>query len=88
MYAGKIWRKKGVESLLRAYAAMDGRGLSLRLAGGRGGDAEFEGMRRLVDECPWRVELLGRLSQADLAVEYRRRSCSCYPRSTRGCRWW
>lgn len=72
VYAGKIWRKKGVESLLRAYAAMDGRGLDLRLAGGRGDDAEFEAIRRLVDECPWHVELLGRLSQADLAVEYRR----------------
>ena len=79
IYAGKIWERKGVMSLLEAIDRLepswpDGtpRGLELRLAGGHGGDEE--GYARIVQRagrCRHRVEFLGRLPQAQLAQEYR-----------------
>lgn len=79
IYAGKIWRKKGVASLISALDAIDpdevpaGRsGLRLRLAGGHSGsEKEYQAIVQQAQACRWSVELLGRLPQAELADVYR-----------------
>lgn len=73
VYAGKIWRKKGVVSLLRALGEVDApRGLRLTLAGGNGGEqGEFRAVQELARACRWPVEMPGRLAQPRLARAYR-----------------
>ena len=79
VYAGKIWRKKGVVSLLRALDKIAQKelpagcgGLRLRMAGGHSGDeAEFQAIVARAAACRWPVELLGRLPQDELAQVYR-----------------
>ena len=79
VYAGKIWRKKGVVSLLEALDRIapddlpaERGGLRLRLAGGHSGDeSEYEAIVARAQACRWPVELLGRLAQEELAQVYR-----------------
>lgn len=80
-YAGKIWRKKGVESLLhcldRLPYASDA--FTLRLAGGYSSQSEYDLLVELARSCPYPVEFLGRLSQNDLACLYRRSNVFVLP---------
>lgn len=81
VYAGKIWRKKGVSSLI---AALDGLpfepdGLVLRLAGGHASEDEYRRIRGQAARSRYGIEFLGKLSQADLAREYRRADAFVLP---------
>jgi len=86
-YAGKIWGKKGVPSLLRAADAIaadqlpEGTpSLCLRLAGGRGeDDAEFAAITGLGRSIRWEADFLGKLPQAELAREYHAAEVYCLP---------
>lgn len=71
-YAGKIWRKKGVESLLRCLDALPypAESFRLRLAGGYNSAEEFEHMKALGAASRYQVEFLGKLSQEELAHVY------------------
>lgn len=79
VYAGKIWKKKGVPSLLEAVdlieAAHRGEGampyVRLRLAGGHSDPAEYAHIVARSVQCASDVAFLGRLSQSDLAQAYR-----------------
>lgn len=78
LYAGKICRKKGVESLLEAIDLMDptafdcaNRGIELVLAGGHSADKqEYQRIVERSARCHWPVRFLGKLDQASLAQEY------------------
>lgn len=74
IYAGKIWRKKGVASLLEAIDRVKlagGRSLELRLAGGHSGsEEEYRAIVERAKACVHPVEFLGRLDQPDLAHAY------------------
>ena len=85
VYAGKIWKKKGVPSLLEAAdlvetARREGARrsespslrLRLRLAGGHNDSEEYAGIVARAARCLSDVAFLGRLSQTDLAQAYRR----------------
>ena len=85
VYAGKIWKKKGVPSLLEAVdlietahqeGARRGGGSSPRLrlclAGGHNDPEEYAGIVACAARCVSDVVFLGRLSQTDLAQAYRR----------------
>ena len=85
VYAGKIWKKKGVPSLLEAAdlieaahqeGARRGGGSSPRLrlclAGGHNDPGEYAGIVARAARCVSDVAFLGRLSQTDLAQAYRR----------------
>lgn len=84
VYAGKIWKKKGVPSLLEAVdlietahqeGARRGGGSSPRLrlclAGGHNDPGEYAGIVARAARCVSDVAFLGRLSQTDLAQAYR-----------------
>ena len=84
VYAGKIWKKKGVPSLLEAAdlietahqeGARRGGGSSPRLrlclAGGHNDSGEYAGIVARAARCVSDVAFLGRLSQTDLAQAYR-----------------
>lgn len=74
IFAGKLSEKKGVMSLLRSMRYLQGTGkrISLALAGGYGNEEEYAWIRALAEECPCRVEFLGRLAQRELAAEMNR----------------
>ena len=73
-YAGKIWRKKGVESLIRCLDLLPYApdGFRLRLAGGYSSASELAHMEQLAQRSRYEVEFLGKLSQEDLAAVYNR----------------
>lgn len=84
VYAGKIWKKKGVPSLLEAVDLIEtahqegarcGGGSSPRLrlclAGGHNDPEEYAGIVARAARCVSDVAFLGRLSQTDLAQAYR-----------------
>ncbi len=66
IYAGKLSRAKGLPWLLEAVAGIDN--ITLKLAGGGEGE-EAEAIRRQAEKLAPKVELLGALSQEDLAEE-------------------
>lgn len=74
VYAGKVSRKKGVESLVAALDALpcEPGGVVLRIAGGHAGEAERRAILARAAQSRHVVEFLGKLSQPDLAREYRR----------------
>lgn len=72
VYVGKIWRKKGVESLIRAldllpYAAEK---FTLRLVGGYNSADEYARVQARAAESRYPIEFLGKLPQAELANIY------------------
>lgn len=73
-YAGKIAEKKGVCSLIRSLAYLDvpADRLRLYLAGGAGNRAEYAAICALAQGSRYPIELLGRLSQTELAGVYNR----------------
>lgn len=97
VYAGKIWKKKGVPSLLEAAdlietahqeGARRGGGSSPRLrlclAGGHNDPEEYAGIVARAARCVSDVVFLGRLSQTDLAQAYRRADIFVLPSFFRG----
>ena len=72
IFAGKLSEKKGVMSLIRSLSHLKygKEELVLKLAGGYGNQKEYDKIKRLAGLCPYRVELLGKLSQQKLAEEY------------------
>lgn len=74
VFAGKIAEKKGVMSLLRSLSLLDieRESLKLYLAGSTGNEKEYKIIKELAEECPYRVEFLGRLSQTELSEVYNR----------------
>lgn len=73
-YAGKISKKKGVESLLRAVAKMPypPERVTLKLAGGAGNEIEYGKIRSIAQNQTYRTEFLGALSQDSLAELFRK----------------
>lgn len=73
LYVGKICRKKGVPSLIRAYGMLPaGVGpTELVLAGGASDEAELAEARALAEACPRPARLVGRLTPQELAPLYR-----------------
>ena len=75
IYAGKIWRKKGVESLISALGliaeAPNAPRLRMRMAGGYSDKAEYDRICQQAERCPYEIEFLGKLPQAQLAQAYR-----------------
>lgn len=74
IYAGKLSEKKGVMSLIRSlshlsYAKED---VVLYLAGGYGNEAEYQEIQRLASAAEYQVVFLGKLSQPELAEQFRR----------------
>lgn len=80
-YAGKIWRKKGVESLIRCLDLLpyEPGGFRLRLAGGHNSASELAHMQKLAAHAPYDVEFLGKLSQESLAEVYNRAQAFVLP---------
>ena len=72
-YAGKIWRKKGVASLIRCLDMLPypPKQFCLRLAGGYNSATELAYMQELATKSRYDVEFLGKLSQESLARVYR-----------------
>ncbi|MGN0071000.1 MAG: glycosyltransferase family 4 protein [Atopobiaceae bacterium] len=79
VYAGKIWKKKGVLSLMHALALMPEHAVSVHLAGGSDRGAEELEIRKAASACNQDVVFLGKLPQADLAREYRKASVFVLP---------
>ena len=81
IFAGKIAEKKGVMSLIRALTYLDDPKdrVVLNLAGGAGNKEEYEEILALIKECPCRVNLLGKLSQEELAEEFRKNDIFILP---------
>lgn len=73
LYVGKICRKKGVPSLIRAYGMLPCRvgPTELVLAGGANDPEELAEARELAAACPRPVRLVGKLAPAELAPLYR-----------------
>lgn len=74
IFAGKLSEKKGVMSLLRslAYVEVPADSLRIVLAGGAGSRKEYETICELAGKCPCEVVETGRLSQENLASEFRK----------------
>lgn len=73
IFAGKLAEKKGVMSLLRSLEYLPYRKdqVVLQLAGGYGNQKEYDEICNLIKDAKYPVELLGRLSQEELAEAFR-----------------
>ena len=69
IYAGKLSRAKGLPWLLEAVAGIEN--ITLKLAGG-GEGREAEEIRRQAEKLAPKVDLLGALSQEELAEEFKK----------------
>lgn len=74
VFAGKISREKGVESLLRSIeiVARNRKGICLTLAGGNGDEKELERIRKEAGSCSYQTVFTGRIPQESLAEIYSR----------------
>lgn len=74
MFAGKLSEKKGVMSLLRSLNHIDLPEDSLKvvLAGGYGDQEEYEKICSLARHCPYEIVMPGKLTQNELAEEFRK----------------
>lgn len=75
IYAGKISKKKGVLSLIRAlntisYKTIENTTINLKLAGGNGSNSDFIEIQNEIKNSPHNITLLGELSQKELAYEF------------------
>ena len=72
VYVGKIYRKKGVESLIRAFASVVKRipEAQLVLVGGYNDQQEYDGIVELAQKLELPAEFAGRLPQERLIEEY------------------
>lgn len=77
IYAGKLSYKKGIVSLIKAMALIGDNilgedSLVLKLAGGQGSSEDMKLIQREINNSPYKIELLGKLTQRELAVEFNR----------------
>lgn len=81
VFAGKISREKGVESLLRSIeiVARNRKGICLTLAGGNGDEKELERIRREAGSCSYQTVFTGRIPQESLAEIYSRSKVFALP---------
>ena len=72
-YAGKIWRKKGVESLIRCAELLETApsDISFNLVGGHNDEREFAELREQANVSPYRFAFPGKVNQNQLAGIYR-----------------
>lgn len=72
IFAGKISEKKGVESLIKSlsYLPYAHDKIEVCLAGGAGNEEEYERIIALAANAPYKVKLLGKLTQTELAKVY------------------
>ena len=73
LYVGKIWRKKGVESLIRCVQLLGTMpsNITFNLVGGHNNEREFAELRTLADASPYRFDFPGKVDQNQLARIYR-----------------
>ena len=70
LYVGKVAKKKGVLSLVKAFKQIKNRNISLDIAGGAGDKDEYE---EILNECKTssnKITIIPPMSQAELAREY------------------
>ncbi|MCI8637701.1 MAG: glycosyltransferase family 4 protein [Coprococcus sp.] len=81
IFAGKIAKKKGVVSLIRALGRLpDARDqIRLSLAGGYGNEEEYALIHRIAKQSPYEVRFLGKLTQQELASEMNRNDIFVLP---------
>ena len=73
VYVGKIWRKKGVESLIRCAALLETppEQITFNLVGGHNDEEEHAMLRKLADASTYRFDFPGKVDQKQLAESYR-----------------
>ena len=73
LYVGKIWWKKGVESLIRCAHLLETMpsDITFNLFGGYNDEDEFAQLRTLADASPYRFDFPGKVDQNQLARIYR-----------------
>ncbi len=81
VYVGKIWRRKGVESLVRAIASLPPEQAPVRtvLIGGYNDPVEFEKVTGLMRSCPYHIELAGVVGNDELIDAYQRANVFVLP---------
>lgn len=85
IYAGKISEKKGVASLMKSLSYLtEDEELEVFLAGGAGNKEEYDWICSLARECRYPVRFLGKLSQTDLAAEYKKSDIFVLPSFSEG----
>lgn len=72
IYAGKLARAKGIMSLIKCldYLPYRKEKVVLKLAGGYGNHQEYSEICELIATTKYKVEVLGRLTQEQLALEF------------------
>lgn len=73
VYVGKIWRKKGVESLIHCAELLETppSDILFNLVGGHNDEREFAELREQADASPYRFAFPGKVNQNQLAGIYR-----------------
>ena len=73
LYVGKIWRKKGVESLIRCAKLLETAppDITFNLVGGYNDEHEYAELREQADASPYRFAFPGKVDQNQLAGIYR-----------------
>lgn len=73
VYVGKIWRKKGVESLIRCAQLLETTpsDIAFNLVGGHNDEREFAELRAQADASSYRFAFPGKVDQNQLAGIYR-----------------
>ena len=73
LYVGKIWRKKGVESLIRCAQLLETApsDITFNLVGGHNDEEEFAQLRALADDSPYLFDFHGKVEQKRLLGTYR-----------------
>lgn len=88
LYVGKIWRKKGVESLIQCAQLLGTMpsDITFNLVGGYNDEDEFAQLRTLADASPYRFDFPGRSTKTSLPECIATPMCSCCHRFSRACR--
>lgn len=73
LFTGKISEKKGVMSLLKSLDKLDFNEdeLVLTLVGGAGNEEEYGIIKKLAENCKYKVEFTGKLAPSEVAKRYR-----------------
>ncbi len=81
VYVGKIWRRKGVESLISAISQMTPEDAPTEtiLVGGYSDQAEYDEAFALAQVCPYPIRFAGVVSQQELIDSYNRANVFVLP---------
>ena len=73
LYVGKIWRKKGVESLIRCAKLLETApsDITFNLVGGYNDEHEYTELREQADASTYRFDFPGKVDQKQLVESYR-----------------